>query len=78
MALVQMLKFVENKRTFNNLIFMKEKLKNHLNPDLDLCTKMFSQNLSTFQYNDAKGNEKKISNRSLELWVCIFNIFLIL
>jgi len=41
-AMVQVLGFVEDERTFSNLTFMKNRLRNRLTTHLDVCVCMFS------------------------------------
>jgi hypothetical protein len=42
---VQILGFVKDERTFNIVNFMKNKLQNHLNTHLNLCTKFYNVSL---------------------------------
>lgn len=48
-AIVQVLRFVENKHTFNMISFMNNKLWNRLNNHLDLCTKFIMNNFLHFR-----------------------------
>jgi len=41
-AMVRVLGFVEDERTFSNLTFMKNRLRNRLTTHLDVCVCMFS------------------------------------
>jgi hypothetical protein len=43
-TMVQVLGSIEDERTFNNLAFMKSKLRNKLTTHLDFCARMFNQN----------------------------------
>ncbi len=40
-AMVQVLGLIEDERTFNNLVFMKSKMRTRLTTHLDLCVCMF-------------------------------------
>jgi predicted nucleotidyltransferase len=40
--MIQVLGFVEDEKTFSNLLFMKNKLQNWLATQIDLCVKMFN------------------------------------
>jgi len=72
-AMVEVLGFVEDERTFNNLSFMKNKLWNQLTTHLNLCVKMFSHNfftLSNFPYDDAcvmEGGDNEVSGWIVDL-----------
>jgi hypothetical protein len=50
---VQVLVFVEDQKTFNNISFMKNKLWNQFATNLHLCFKMFSKKITQFPYDDA-------------------------
>jgi hypothetical protein len=41
-AMVKNLGSIEDERTFNNLIFMKNKLRNRLTTHFNLCVRMFT------------------------------------
>jgi hypothetical protein len=46
-TMVMVLGSIEDVKTFNNLAFMKNKLCNWLTTHLDLCVRMFTQNVYT-------------------------------
>jgi hypothetical protein len=52
-VVVQVMGSMEDEMTFNNLTFMKNKLRNHWTTHLDICVYIFNQNNlsgSTFPY----------------------------
>lgn len=62
LAVVQILDSTEDERTFSNLSFMKNKLRNRLTTHLDLCVRVFSQKfftLANFSYEEAISSWKK-------------------
>jgi len=70
-ATLQVLGFIEDECTFNTINFMKNKLLNQFNPDLDLCTKFYNQHFFTMQnfpyeYSMANG----LANHAIVL-ICV-------
>jgi hypothetical protein len=56
LAVIQIMGFVENERTFSTCTFMKTRLWNHLCEHLDMVVQMFAQpfyTIDTFPYDDA-------------------------
>jgi zona occludens toxin (predicted ATPase) len=63
--MVQVSGSIEDERTFNNLAFMKSKLRNRLTTHLDLCVCMFTHNfyiVSKFPYDVVSPKERDPDN----------------
>jgi len=52
-VMVQVLTFVEDQRTFDNISFLKNKLWNQFATNFHLCFKLFSKKIIQFPYDDA-------------------------
>ncbi len=86
LAMCQVLGFVKVEHCFNTLFFMKGKLCNYLTSHLDLCVKMFSQDLysiefslySNHSYQEGKEDSLQCSFLKLERLMAFYGFWILL
>ncbi len=67
--MVQVIGFVEDKRCFGTLVLMKNKVRNQLNTNLDLCVRTFGQTffiLENFLYDEIITSWGKKTHKTIE------------